>query len=121
MTLSTVIWAVQWVLAVFFLVVGAAHAFRSLEKLRKETYWVGALNPGVVRLIGGLEMLGAVGLIGPAMSGVMPWLTTWAALGLGLTMLGAVVFHLSRREFDALPINLIPLAMAALVVVGSRP
>jgi DoxX-like family len=85
---------------------------------RKETTWVQAFNPVLVRLIGWLELAGAIGLIVPAVTGTMPWLTQWAALGLSLTMLGATVFHVSRREFDAMPINLIPLSLAAFLTIG---
>jgi putative oxidoreductase len=116
--MSVALWIAQGLLAAFFLAVGAAHAFRGIEKLSKETTWVHALSPVLVRLIGWLEMAGAIGLIVPVVTGTMPWLTHWAALGLSLTMVGATTFHVSRREFDAMPINLIPLAFAAFLTIG---
>jgi putative oxidoreductase len=116
--MSAALGAAQGLLAVFFLAVGATHALRTLEKLKQETTWVGVMHPVSVRLIGWLEFAGALGLILPALTGVMPWLVLWAALGLTLTMLGAAVFHASRREYHAMPITLIPLALAAFVTVG---
>jgi hypothetical protein len=35
-----------------------------------------------VRLVGVLELLGAAGLVLPALTGVLPWLTPLAAAGL---------------------------------------
>ena len=71
-----------------------------------------------VRLVGLLELLGAVGVILPAVTGVLPWLTPLAAVGLALIMLSAIVFHLSRRErANALGLSLV-LAVAVFVAVG---
>ncbi len=116
--MTIALWTAQGLLIVFFLAVGIAHTFMSLEKLKEGATWVRVVNPTLVRLIGVLEFLGAVGLVAPIASGIMPWLTPWAGLGLMATMLGATVFHASRREYHAMPINLIPLLLAAFVTVG---
>lgn len=57
--------------------------------------------------IGVCEFLGAVGLILPAMTGVKPKLTPFAALGLKLIMILAAVFHIVRGEYNFVPINLV--------------
>jgi hypothetical protein len=56
-----------------------------------------------------LELLGAVGLLLPGLTGIATWLTPLAALGLVLVMIGAIAFHLSRREVLH---ALLPLAIA---------
>jgi hypothetical protein len=51
-----------------------------------------------VWLIGALEVLGAIGVVLPALTGVLLWLSPLAALGLVLTMFGAILTHLRRKS-----------------------
>ncbi len=55
--------------------------------------------------VGVCEFLGGVGLILPAMTGVKPKLTPFAALGLKLIMILAAVFHIVRGEYNFVPIR----------------
>lgn len=48
--------------------------------------------------VGGVEVLGAVGLILPAALRILPWLTPAAAAGLVLTMIGATLDHAVAGE-----------------------
>jgi uncharacterized membrane protein YphA (DoxX/SURF4 family) len=50
---------------------------------------------------------------------VAPILTPVAAVGLFVTMIGAVVTHARRREFPSVVVN-VPLAMMAAVVACGR-
>ena len=52
----------------------------------------------LLRFIGGSEILGAIGLIGPWLLGVAPWLTPLAAACLGLVMALAMGVHLRLHE-----------------------
>ena len=70
----------------------------------------------MVKAIGTLEILGALGLILPAVTGILPVLVPLAALGLAVTMIGAVIVHLRRREPFIPPLVL--LALAAFVAIG---
>ena len=56
------------------------------------------LAPGLRTFIGVAELLAAIGLIVPAATRILPWLTPLAAAGLMILMASAVVFHLSRGE-----------------------
>jgi hypothetical protein len=49
------------------------------------------------------EFLGGVGLIVPAMTGVKPRLTLFAAFGLALVMILAAVFHIVWGEYNFVP------------------
>jgi uncharacterized membrane protein len=60
--------------------------------------WMRAVPAPMVKTIGILEILGAIGLIVPALTGVLTWLTPLAALLLGVVMVLAAAFHVSRRE-----------------------
>jgi hypothetical protein len=118
--MNLILWIAAALLAAVFLLAGATHAFGSLERLAKDrrTAWVRDLPAGVVRFIGVSELLGALGLLLPAITKILPQLTVLAAAGLGSVMLCALVFHLARREFTAVPVVTILLALAALVAYG---
>jgi hypothetical protein len=61
---------------------------------------------------------GAIGLILPLLTGILPWLTPVAAAGLVLTMLGAMATHIRRHENQMLVVNLVLLSLAAFVAYG---
>ena len=63
-----------------------------------------------------LEVLGAIGLIVPAATGIAPILTPVAALGLALVMAAAVLVHVRRKEQFASPLvfGLLALVVAVL-------
>jgi DoxX-like family len=62
--------------------------------------------------------LGAVGLVLPALTHIWPVLVPWAASGLVILMLGAIVFHARRRENQNMVLNGILLVLAAVVAYG---
>jgi hypothetical protein len=68
------------------------------------------------RAIGVVEVLGAIGLIVPA-AFVSPLLTPLAAVGLVLTMVGAIRTHVRYAEGDRLAVPIVVLALALFVVV----
>jgi hypothetical protein len=69
-------------------------------------------------VVGVLEILGAVGVILPALINVAPGLVPVAATGLALVMAGAVALHLRRREYPALAPSGVLLVLAAVVAWG---
>ena len=71
-----------------------------------------------MRFIGACELLGAIGLIVPAVTRIRPGLTPLAAAGLTLVMALAVPFHVARGEFPALTVVLPLGALAAFVAWG---
>lgn len=73
--------------------------------------WVDDFSQRTIRWIGVAELLGAVGLVLPAATGVATWLTPTAAVGLVVVMLGAVATHLRRRE---VPMVVPPLVLGLL-------
>jgi putative oxidoreductase len=113
-----VLWVVQGVLALAFLLSGFLKGFTPLEGLKKNMAWVGDVPAGLVRLIGIAELLGALGLILPVATGIVPVLTIAAAVGLVLVMLSAAVFHASRKEYSTIGMNAVLLLLAAFIVVG---
>ncbi|MFD5861990.1 DoxX family protein [Streptomyces chartreusis] len=71
-----------------------------------------------MRLIGAVELAAALGLVLPA-AGIAVVLTPLAALGLAVVMALAGTFHLRRREYSAIGMNGVLLALAV-VVAGGR-
>lgn len=65
-----------------------------------------------------MEIAGAIGLVAPAATGILPWLTPLAAAGLALLMVSAAIFHAARGEMQAIISNAVLFALAASVFVG---
>ena len=112
------LWAVQVLVAASFLVAGATKLSQPKEKLVNNMAWVEDFSQGTVRLIGALEALGAIGVVVPALTGIVPWLTPLAALGLVLLMIGAALTHLRRTEYGNIAMNAVLLVLAAFVAYG---
>jgi uncharacterized membrane protein YphA (DoxX/SURF4 family) len=112
------LWTVQVLLAAAFLMSGATKLSQPKEKLRKNMAWVEDFSQRALRFIGALEVLGAIGLVLPALTGIVPWLTPLAALGLVLTMIGAALTHLRRAEYGPIVVTGVPLILAAFVAYG---
>ena len=111
------LWIVQALLAVLFLLAGAMHAFR-YETARKTLQWVKDLPRGVVILDGAVEVLGALGVILPRLTGILPVLTPLAAAGLALIMAVAISLHARRKEYSAIGVTGLLFLMAAFVAYG---
>jgi len=116
--MSIALWVVQVLVAVAFLGAGATKLSQPKEKLLKNMAWVEDFSQPTVRIIGALEILGAIGIVLPALTGILPWLTPLAALGLVLLMLGAALTHLRRTEYGYIIMNAVLLVLAAFVVWG---
>ena len=114
------LWIVQVLLALAFFAAGAMKLTQPIDALAAQLAWPGDVPEGLVRFIGAAEVLGAIGLIVPAATRILPWFTPLAALGLGLIMVLATVFHITRGEFIAVPVTLVQLALATFVVYGRR-
>jgi hypothetical protein len=69
-------------------------------------------------VIGVCEILGGIGVILPAATGILAGLTPLAATLLSVLMLLAAGFHFFRREFPNIIFNLVLFALAAFVAYG---
>ena len=72
----------------------------------------------IVRLVGILELAGALGLILPAATKIAPWLTPLAAVGLVLAMIGAVITHLRLNEAKQIGVPLVLLLLSLFIAIG---
>lgn len=106
-------WVIAVVLAVVYLYSGGMKLARSREQLRPMMAWVDDLPLGLTRTVGALEVLGAVGLILPPATGVLPWLAFAAAIGFLVLQIAASALHLSRGEIKNIGLNAGLLVLAA--------
>ena len=116
--MNIILWVVQILLALVFAMAGIMKATQPFEKLAERMKWTKSVGPRGVRLIGVLEILGAIALILPAVTGILPWLTPIAAIGLVLTMIGSMITHGRRGEFPNMGFNLVLLLLAVFIVFG---
>ena len=80
--------------------------------------WVLDFRPSTLKVIGALEILGAVGLILPALLDTAPILVPLAAVGLTLVMTGAVILRIRRGETKLALVDATYLALTAFVAIG---
>ncbi|GAA2583355.1 DoxX family protein [Winogradskya consettensis] len=114
--MNIALWIVAGLLAAAFLAAGSMKVLRDKEALKGAGMaWVDDFPP---KVIGGLEVLAAIGLILPAVLDIAPILVPLAATGLVLMMIGAIVVHARRKEFQALAPNVVLLLLSAFVAWG---
>ncbi len=120
MDANLLLWIGQILLALAFLGVGYGHTLRFEQmSTRPGMTWLAAVGRDRMRIIGILEILGAVGLILPAATGVLPWLTPVAASALAVLMAFAIVLHARRPdEGRNVVVNAILGVIAALIAYG---
>ena len=116
--MNIVLWVLQILLALAFLLAGVPKAFLPIDQLAKRMTWAPDFPVAFVRFIGIAEILGAIGLIVPALTHILPWLTVAAAIGLAVVMVSAAILHATRREYSEITPGVVLLVLVALVVVG---
>jgi uncharacterized membrane protein YphA (DoxX/SURF4 family) len=117
--MNTLLWILQIVLALAFALAGAGKLAQPRDKLVERMGWVEDFSPRTVKLIGTMELLAAIGLILPAATGILPWLTPLAALGLVVVMVLAIPVHVRRHEYPLVGVNVV-LALVAAFVAWQR-
>lgn len=118
--MNTALWTIAGLLAAVFLLAGSNKLFISREKLAKAPGggWVLDFGPGFVKALGAVEILGAVGLVLPALLGIVPVLVPLAATGLATIMVGAATVTYRRRERGHMVLDLTYAALLAFVAFG---
>ena len=127
--MNTVLWVIQILLAAVFAGAGLAKLTQPKEKLRDRMGWVDPVPPSQVKALGAVEVLAALGLVLPALTGIATVLTPLAALGLVIVMIGAILVHLRdmkkqdtddrrRTEIQGAITCVVLLVLAAVVAWG---
>jgi hypothetical protein len=118
--MNLAVWIVSGVLAALYLMAGFTKLVKAKQDLLAEPRmsWVGDFTEGQVKGIGAVEVAGALGLVLPWLTGVAPILTPIAAVCLALIMVGALVFHVRRREWPNVPVSLVLITLLTFVAVS---
>jgi hypothetical protein len=109
-------WIVAGLLALTYLYAGGLKMLRSKDQLRPMMGWVDALPLGLVRTIGVLEVLGALGMILPPLIGTANGVALAAAAGLVMIQIGGISLHLRRGEARLIGFNIFLLALAGVTI-----
>jgi len=114
------LWIAAGLLALVALTGGVSKAFVPREKLAAAPggEWTAAATPGFVKSLGTLELLAALGLILPAVTGIAPVLVPVTAVCWVLLMVGAMITHVRHGSAGFAVLNLAYLAVAAFVAWG---
>jgi uncharacterized membrane protein YphA (DoxX/SURF4 family) len=112
--MKALVWIVQILVSIAFLGAGFMKLTSPYNLLVAEPNmaWVADFSEMQVKLIGFIELLGAIGLIIPMFTKKYQKLVPLAAIGLALVMLGAMITHLIRGE--SIVVNLILMTFAVL-------
>jgi hypothetical protein len=118
MKTNTKLWVVQGLLAAMFLLAGVPKLIMTPEQMAAP----GPIQLPVlfIRFIGVCEILGAIGLILPGLTGIRPGLTPLGAAGLVVIMIGATVVNLVDGPAVAAILTAILGLLAAYVAFGRR-
>lgn len=113
--MNIVIWIFQGLLAAMFGMAGSMKSFQSKEKLAEKIPMAKEGKMALVRFIGITELLGAIGVIVPQLTNILPILTPLAAVGLAIIMVLASLLHLKEGDMKKTAFTLMLQAMSIAV------
>ncbi|HYG40723.1 MAG TPA: DoxX family protein [Cytophagales bacterium] len=114
--METTIWTMQGILAAIFTASGL-YILINTEKLKSKLSWLNAYSPTMVAFICIAKIAGAIGLVLPMLTGILPVLTPLASIGIALIMLLALVYHVRKKEYKDMPATIIFFIMAMFVAL----
>jgi hypothetical protein len=112
--MSRLLWIVQVFLALAFFAHGLILLFPPASMLEQMS-----MMPTWFRMfLGAAEVVAAVGLTLPGMTGIQPWWTQWAAAGIMVVMISACVLHITRGEVGPAVTTAFLFVLATFVAYG---
>ena len=110
--MNIVVWVLQVLLAIAFF----AHGWLFLSPPAALVDQMNASLPKWFQLfLGVAEVMAAIGLTLPGLTRILPWLVSWAAIGVATVTVSATAFHLARGEMSSAVITLVLTAIAVFV------
>jgi uncharacterized membrane protein YoaK (UPF0700 family) len=117
--MNTTLWVVQGMLAAVFFAAGTMMITQShAQMIEKHGWWVEHTPVALVKLLGALEVLAAIGLIVPRTAGILPVLTPLAACGVVIVMIGGSIIHGRENEYPEAVLTVVLGAAAVFVAWG---
>jgi uncharacterized membrane protein YphA (DoxX/SURF4 family) len=116
--METMLLTTQLLLAAIFAATGLTKLTQPRVKLAAGPMgWAADVTDVQFHTVGLLEVLGALGLVLPGALGIAPLLTPLAAVGLALTMVGAIATHVRMGETNRLAVPIVLLVLAVFVAI----
>jgi DoxX-like family len=118
--MNLALWVAAGLLASVALTGGISKTFVPKKKL-SGTHggeWTEDVSGGFVKALGGLEILAAVGLVLPALAGVLPVMVPVTAVCWVLLMVGAMITHGRLNQYKLVMLNMVYLALALFIAWG---
>jgi uncharacterized membrane protein YphA (DoxX/SURF4 family) len=116
--MNIALWILQLVVGAFFVYHMTLLLRPNPARLRQGMNWILEMPSGLRIFAGVAEGLAGIALIFAGLIAPIDWLVPFAAAGLVLLMIGAIVFHLSRREYPNIALNAVLLLLAAFIAYG---
>ncbi|MFN8435046.1 MAG: DoxX family protein [Anaerolineales bacterium] len=118
--MNIALWIAQVLLAGMYGMAASMKTFTP-DKVREnpQMTWAHGQSATYIRSVGIPELLGALGMILPMLTGILPWLTPLAAVGLSIIQVLAIfTVHLPKKEYQVIPVNIVLLALSIFVAYG---
>lgn len=114
------VWVVSGLLAFAFFIGGVVRLVVPAERYATwpNQRWILAVPRLGIVAISVAEILGALGLIAPRLTGIAPLLSPLAASCLALIMFGALVFHIRRNERPNIPVAIVLIVLCTFVAIA---
>ena len=117
--MNTLLWIAALALALIVLAAGVDKLASPIGQLRARRPWARDVDEPRVRLLGTLEVLGAIGLVVPAITGIATGLVALAAGCLAALMIVVLVVQARRHEpINGFVLPAVSLLIAVAVAVG---
>jgi uncharacterized membrane protein YphA (DoxX/SURF4 family) len=116
--MNTALWILQILLGLFFVYHSTLLLRASPERSQGGMRWMVEMPSGLRLFAAVADGLAGVALILAPLVHPIAWLAPLAAAGLVALMLGAIVFHLGRREYPNIGLNAFLGVLAAVIAWG---
>ncbi|TLU92497.1 DoxX family protein [Dyadobacter sediminis] len=118
-TLHFALWTAQVLLAASMAWGGVMKLFYPAAQLSGMWPWTSAVSPALLNFTGIVDLLGAAGLILPALTRIQPKLTPFTACAVIMLMGCASIFHIMRNEASVIGANVF-FALTAVFIAWGR-
>src|SRR3989442_2878064 len=115
--MNIALWILQVLVGGFF-VYHTSLMYRPPAKAQAGMKYMREMAPGLRIFAGTAEGLAGIALIFAGLVRPISWLVALAAAGLVVLMLGAVVFHLQRREYPNIGLNVFLGVLSGFIAYG---
>lgn len=119
--MNTALWIITGLLTAIYLFSGFGKLFVPREKMAAmadAARWVLDFKPGTLKVIGALEILGAAGLILPAVLDIAPVMVPVTAVCWVALMVGAMITHGRLGQYKLVMLNSVYLVLAGFIAWG---